>query len=514
MFDRKRELEDVRETLLRAQKRGERATLVIGAGCSVSAGIPLAEEFVQRIEQEYPQAAQRATERSYDAYLHALSPLERRALVGKFVKKARVNPAHLAIAHLIKGGFVDRVLTTNFDPLLPRACALTGEFPSVYNLPQLSLDDLAELPEQALFYLQGQSALSGRKRPRLLRAIFEEASHSRPVIVIGYRGADSTLFPRLAAHSRYENRLYWVGDGEMLPLERVLKRLIRPGKEAYWVPGYDADTFLVQLVRQLGVFSADFADRLLEHPQAVLETLSPAAQPDQLLERLPLTGFPTPKILHPSVAAAQLREADSLVDRAQLKANLEADALFETAYAHYAGALTSSENVAEAATRWAMALSEQAKLKTGVEAEQLLRQACDKYHEAFQYAPGDPQIEYLWGMALARRAQLTRAESSLQHLQEAQEHLAHAEEGHPGIAAYFLACLCGSKNDLVGLERWLTRCKSTHCLPPRSLIESNPALRLAKDMHWFDALFAPAEPKPAALTRNTRGRTPRATLRG
>ena len=49
--------EDVLETLQRAHARGEKTTLLIGAGCSVSSGIPQAHELVVQIEQEYPRAA-------------------------------------------------------------------------------------------------------------------------------------------------------------------------------------------------------------------------------------------------------------------------------------------------------------------------------------------------------------------------------------------------------------------------------------------------------------------------
>jgi hypothetical protein len=48
----------------------------------------------------------------------------RRDLIAGYIDKAKINWAHLALAQLIENGFVDRVLTTNFDPLVSRACAL------------------------------------------------------------------------------------------------------------------------------------------------------------------------------------------------------------------------------------------------------------------------------------------------------------------------------------------------------------------------------------------------------
>ena len=481
--------EDVLETLQRAHARGEKTTLLIGAGCSVSSGIPQAHELVVQIEQEYPRAAQRASARTYEAYLEELSPGERRELLGRFVREARVNSAHLAIAHLMKIGFVDRILTTNFDPLLSRACALAGEFPTVYSVPHMAISELKELPEKAIFYLQGQGVSQSRSLPRVLRAVLEETSKERPWLVVGYSGTDSTLFPRLATQRTYESRLYWIGNDQEPPATIVTHKLLRPGKEAYWVPGFTADSFFVQLVRHLGGFSTDFADRLLEHPQAILDTLSPAIQPDLLLDRLPRIGYPTPKDIHPSFVAAQLREGDQLVERAQYKASCEADALFESAYARYAGVAELQPQQSDAYLHWAMALSEQARLKSGAEAEHLLSLACLKYCLAAELQPEAPQIEFLWGMALSRRVQLTRGEVSVKLLEESCEHLVRAEEAQPGTASYFLACLCGSQGDAEGIQHWLTRSKSAGTLPALALVEGNPAFRSVVEQPWFSQLY-------------------------
>jgi tetratricopeptide (TPR) repeat protein len=489
MQDFRRGIEDVLETLRRAHLRGEKATLLVGAGCSVSAGVPLGKEIIQSIGTDFPRAAQRASEQSYAAYIKELATAEQQALINRCVETSQVNSTYLAIAHLLKKGYVDRVLTTNFDPLLIRACALAGEFPAVYNVPQLSSTDLIRLPEKALFYLQGQGTGNTHIPPKPLKAILDETLQSHALIVVGYSGTDSNLFPRLAAQRQFPNRLYWVGYEDEVPAEPVQKRLFKPGKQAYWISGYDSDHFFVQLVRQLGVFSTDFADRLLEHPQAVLETLSPAAQPDQLLERVQPTKQPQPKDVHPSFISSQLREADELVLRAQLKASREADTLFEAAYARYAGALTLQPDDSEILVQWAMALSEQAKLKSGTGAANLLSAACEKYAEAVTQTPSDFNAVYLLGMALSRRAQLTRGEESQILVEQAYAHLSQADELKPGIAAYFLACLCGARGDQDGIKHWLGRCQKHGVLPMRGMVESNPAFRQYVGQRWFTALF-------------------------
>jgi len=59
-----------------------------------------------------------------------LTPSERKKLIESLVKKSKINWAHISIAQLMKAGYIDRVLTTNFDNLVQRACAL------VLNIPQ------------------------------------------------------------------------------------------------------------------------------------------------------------------------------------------------------------------------------------------------------------------------------------------------------------------------------------------------------------------------------------------
>ena len=73
---------------------------------------------------------------------------ERRDLIAEYVDKAKINWAHLCIALLVQAGFVDRVLTTNFDLLVVRACALLNEFPAIYDFAASQLFKSPDIPEQ------------------------------------------------------------------------------------------------------------------------------------------------------------------------------------------------------------------------------------------------------------------------------------------------------------------------------------------------------------------------------
>ena len=156
----RREIADVLETVKRAKDRDKGCTLLIGAGCSVKAGIPTATEFVEIMRKEYPRAYERATKKTYPYVMAELLLAERHDLISQYIDNARLNWAHLAIAQLLKHGFVDRVLTVNFDPLVMRACALVGVFPAVY-------DFAASQYFQAGFYSASVRLLPSRAAHRI-----------------------------------------------------------------------------------------------------------------------------------------------------------------------------------------------------------------------------------------------------------------------------------------------------------------------------------------------------------
>jgi hypothetical protein len=55
-----RDMDDVVEAVRNAKRRGKKCALLLGAGCSVSGGVPLASGFVNLIKSEWPAAYKRA----------------------------------------------------------------------------------------------------------------------------------------------------------------------------------------------------------------------------------------------------------------------------------------------------------------------------------------------------------------------------------------------------------------------------------------------------------------------
>ena len=134
-----------------------RTVLLAGAGCSYQAGIPLARGFVDDIKARFPEEYERAAEKTYPICMGELSASDRHDLISEYIDKAKINWAHISIAQLMRAGYVDRVLTTNFDPLVTRACALLNFYPAVYDMAVVRRGFVADyVRDQAVFHLHGQ----------------------------------------------------------------------------------------------------------------------------------------------------------------------------------------------------------------------------------------------------------------------------------------------------------------------------------------------------------------------
>ena len=201
-----REIEDIVETLKNAKGRGKKCSVLIGAGCSVTAGIPTAQGFVDIIKERHPRDYERADPKTYPNCMAQLSIDEQRSLIAEHVDKAKINWAHIALAQLMKAGYVDRVLTTNFDPLVMRACALVGIYPATYDLAASQHFEPDKVPDQAIFHLHVQRTgfilLNNEKalkeHSEKLAPIFEDAGRGRIWLVAGYSGENDPVFAHLA----------------------------------------------------------------------------------------------------------------------------------------------------------------------------------------------------------------------------------------------------------------------------------------------------------------------------
>lgn len=284
-----RSVDEIAEVLQDMKSRGRSCSLLIGAGVSIAAGVPAAAGFVDLIKQRNPLAYARASEKTYPKCMAELLLNQRRNLIAEFVDKAKINWAHIGIGLLMQAGYIDRVLTTNFDPLVVRACAMLGVFPAVYDFATSQLLKNADIPDLAVFYLHGQrtgfvlmnTVEDMEAHSALLGPVFEGAGSGRTWIVVGYSGENDPVFEHLARQQRFDNGLFWVGYGDREAQAHVREKLLACDKDAYFTKGHDADSFFVSLARALQVFPPDLVARPFTYARRTLEQLTPFLQPGQ-----------------------------------------------------------------------------------------------------------------------------------------------------------------------------------------------------------------------------------------
>ena len=96
---------------------------LLGAGASISGDIPGVKRICEDILSKYsvnPKISKVTEEQKsdYKLLMSLLTPYERNTLLNEYIKKGKINSTHINIAHLINEGYIDYVLTTNFDNLL------------------------------------------------------------------------------------------------------------------------------------------------------------------------------------------------------------------------------------------------------------------------------------------------------------------------------------------------------------------------------------------------------------
>jgi tetratricopeptide (TPR) repeat protein/NAD-dependent SIR2 family protein deacetylase len=465
-----RSIDDVVDSLKRAKARNKACTLLIGAGCSVKAGIPTAAGFVDLIKNDFGREFDRAKEKTYAQCMVELSPDDRRDLIASHIDAAKVNWAHICIALLMKHGFVDRVLTVNFDPLVIRACALLGIFPAVYDFAASQLFESADIPDQAVFYLHGQrtgfvwknTVEETREQAGHLGPVFDEAGQKRVWLVVGYSGENDPVFDHLANVSTFSSKLFWVGYKDNDPAQHVRERLLVDGKYAYYIKGFDADDFFVSLAQRLGCFPPDFIGKPFSYLDQLLEMVTSYSIPGQQGSDVDVTvtarksirdaieNFETvtktspqasttesisaitkraqgmflagnynevvalrpedDRLLEPELADilgwAYVMQGNTLSDQAKTISGEESSRLFALAIEKYQAALEVKPDTQEALFNWGVSLYHQATIRKGEEAAALFALAGEKYQAALEVKPTDYEALNNYGCVLSEQAKM------------------------------------------------------------------------------------------------------------
>lgn len=264
-----RDIEDVVNALKKAKVEGTNVNLLIGSGCSVTAGIPTAKGFTQEIKRRFASEYKRLTKKDYGTCMSMLTEVERKKIIAEFVNNAKINWAHLSIAQLVKCGYLNRILTTNFDNLLLRGCALVGEFPGVYDLATSQGFRPELLFDKSILYLHGQytgfvlcnTKTEVETQKKNLQNVFSALKSNSLWIIAGYSGENDAISQLLAEEKSFDHRLFWVGFNDHEPSEYIKNSILGEDKYAFYIKDYDADTFFVKITQEMECFPSQIIEK-------------------------------------------------------------------------------------------------------------------------------------------------------------------------------------------------------------------------------------------------------------
>ena len=437
--------------------------------------MPLAREIVKDIHENYSNYVNKLDPNDrykYGACMKKLAPNERRDLIAGYLKNAKLNWAHIALAQLMYCGFIDRALTVNFDNILARACGLISLYPAIYDFATAPTANVSLIVSPAIVHLHGQghgvvllnTEEETKKHSEKIEPIMRQSLSDHPLLVIGYSGeADDVL--RLV-HQHYQNseHLYWASFDEE-PAEPI-RELSKRHDYFHPIGGADADRFLIELAQRLDCWPPAFCSDPIGHLIAELEPVldypttkesgsdvlastrrrltnlqqTEQAQRESLdqitsdflagRDEKVVEAFEKQKEVGATnneagelVAAVLLNQGNQLFFRAEKASDtLSANRLLQAAEGKYAAALAIKPDMHDALYNWGNALGDRAKRASdAAEAERLFQAAEEKYEAALNIKPDQHEALNNWGNALGDRAKRASDAAEAERLFQAAE---------------------------------------------------------------------------------------------
>lgn len=273
--------------------------MLLGAGCSRSAGIRLAGEIAQKLTIDLAGrlgAAPESCGRPEDALawlagVGALQPQEdeercdwgRRygEIFGKLLTsdasqreviqseiaeaRGRINWAHVCVGELVNKHYVHTVLTTNFDQLVVKGIILTGRLPVIADGLEALNRVVSNPADPQVVHMHGSMhTYSPRNSPVAVRGTSSELPmqgtmwgilrDSHMLIVVGYAGKEEGVVDLLIRAGRDLPNLvvYWViYESDDSGLSDEVKEYLK-GPNKHPIYGQDADAFFSDIMRELG----------------------------------------------------------------------------------------------------------------------------------------------------------------------------------------------------------------------------------------------------------------------
>tara|TARA_R110002050_G_scaffold37907_3_gene93861 strand:+ start:20618 stop:22960 length:2343 start_codon:yes stop_codon:yes gene_type:complete len=445
----------------------------LGAGASVTGNIPLAGQISKQILEEFADSPfikkLNESEKTYSNLMACLQPHQRNELLKEIINKAKINVTHIYLAQLLKEGYVDYILTVNFDNLVLRALSLYNIYPSTYDMAILKDLTTTSFKEKSTVYLHGQHhglwLLNTKdemdKVKNIVPRVFDSIKNGRPWIFIGYSGTDP-IFEHIRSLGRFDNGLYWVGYKENQLEKNVQDFLSKQNTNAFYVKGYDSDAFMLKLNESLDLEQPEILEKPFssiltmiddindiddeEHFKGVRERLEMAKNnihlairqfennekidvDNKTLEIDKLKKRIIDLIISEDYNEQQITEISlnvdivddeslnallsslfynwgtDLGDLAQNKEDKEKDALYLQAFEKFQKAIEFKPDNHQAFNNWGIDLGDLAQTKEDEEKEALYLQAFEKFQKAIEFKPDNHQAFNNWGIDLGDLAQ-------------------------------------------------------------------------------------------------------------
>jgi NAD-dependent SIR2 family protein deacetylase len=274
----------------------------LGAGVSVSAGIPSANDMIWQFKQTLFVAQRKVSLNSvadlnnqavralldshianseqlpapgspdeYAALFEVTYPVERdrTTFIQSMINGAKLAYGHLALAAFMKSGQTQLVWTSNFDHLLEDACARTYGTTGALGVASLDAPDLAgqliaaqKWPVAVKLHGDFRSrrlkntADELRQQDASLRQQLVDACRRFGLVVAGYSGRDDSIMDSLESAleqpNAYPGGLFWLQRANVPPLGRVtdlLRRATDAGVECGLIRIESFDEIMRDLVR-------------------------------------------------------------------------------------------------------------------------------------------------------------------------------------------------------------------------------------------------------------------------
>lgn len=409
----------------------EKAIVFLGAGTSVSAGIPLTNVIVRHIKKKFrdnPIIKEFTQKGKADYYklMGALTADERRDLFHFYVtrKRVKLNITNIYLAQLLKLGYVDYIVTVNFDDLILKACTLYNFLPPVYDISNIKTITTTDIRKNSVIYLHGQYFGQwllnnpdelGKVEDEVLR-LFNAIKTRRTWIVVGYSGNDG-IFEKIKSLGSFSNDLFWVKNKFTEKDKDVTEFIETPNINAHRIEGYYADSFFLKLHSELSKL-----DKNLEVPEiiskpftfvkSVLQSINEINDDDELNDNVKkmiiICNDRIDKAISEYEAEGTQENLKQRIVDAILKGNFNEELALsfehEVAQKNYVDMSELSWYYNE----WGNLLLELARYKND---EALFKESIDKFKKALNIDPKNSKIFNNWGNSLLGLARKQKNES-------------------------------------------------------------------------------------------------------